>query len=60
MDDKHSDLINLKWTLQDIKAQRDNLVAAKPDHVADLVERGLIQMVDDKPVLTAAGSSIIE
>lgn len=60
MDDKHPDLSGFEMDASRHQTQRDDRVAAKPDHVADLVERGLIQMVEDKPGLTEAGSGIIE
>ena len=60
MSDEAPDLIDLKWTLRDIASKRDNLVAAKPHHVSQLVSRGLVEIIDDKPVITEAGLGLIQ
>jgi hypothetical protein len=51
--------IQLRWTLRDILSNRTKISPLKPDHVEQLVEFGLLEIVDDVPQLTEAGKSII-
>ncbi|MEH2468981.1 hypothetical protein V1281_001763 [Nitrobacteraceae bacterium AZCC 2161] len=49
------DLIDLRWTLRDIKASRLTLTPPDPEHVRELIDRGLVELRDDIPVITEAG-----
>jgi hypothetical protein len=49
------DLIDLRWTLRDIKAARLKLTPPDPEHVRELIDRGLVELRDDIPVITEAG-----
>jgi len=49
------DAIDLRWTLRDIAAGR-SLVVNK-QHLAQLVELGLVEMREDVPHLTIAGQN---
>lgn len=60
MSNERPDIFDLKWTLRDIKAERNNLVAAKPDHIAELVNRALVEIIDDRLVITEAGHGLIQ
>lgn len=60
MSDECPDIFGLKWTLRDIKAERDNLVAGKPGHISELVNRGLVQIIDDRLIITEAGNGLIK
>jgi hypothetical protein len=51
--------IELRWTLRDILAHRTKLSPLKPDHIEQLVEFGLVEIVDNIPQVTAAGQSIV-
>ena len=57
--DETLDLIDLKWTLRDIASKRDNLVTAKSHHNTELMNRGLVEILDNKPVITEAGLGLI-
>jgi hypothetical protein len=59
MSDECPDLFDLKWTLRDIKAERNNLNEAKPATSLELVNRGLVEIIDDKPVVAEAGHGVI-
>ena len=60
MSDEAPDLIDLKWTLRDIASKRDNLVASKPHHISELINRGLVEIVGDRPIITEAGLGLIQ
>ena len=47
------DAIDLRWTLMDIAAQRSRLI--NKQHLAQLIELGLVEMREDVPHLTTAG-----
>jgi hypothetical protein len=49
------DLIDLRWTLRDIRSNRQRLLPPIPEHVRELVDRGLVELRDDIPVITQAG-----
>jgi hypothetical protein len=49
------DLIDLRWTLRDIKAGRLKLTSPDLEHVRELIDRGLVELQDDIPVITEAG-----
>jgi len=45
--------IDLRWTLKDIAAERT--LMTNQQHLAQLIELGLVEMHEDVPHLTAAG-----
>jgi hypothetical protein len=47
------DAIDLRWTLKDIAAKRTWII--NKQHLAQLVDLGLVEMRDDAPFLTPAG-----
>lgn len=47
------DAIDLRWTLKDILAQRTWLI--NKQHVAQLIDPGLVEMRENNPRLTVAG-----
>ena len=47
------DAIDLRWTLMDIATRRSRLISTQ--HLAQLVELGLVEMQEDVPYLTIAG-----
>jgi hypothetical protein len=47
------DAIDLRWTLKDIAAKRSWMI--NKDHLAKLIELGLVEMREDVPYLTIAG-----
>jgi len=49
------DAIDLRWTLKDIGAGRSLMV--NKQHLAQLVELGLVEMREDVPHLTIAGQN---
>jgi hypothetical protein len=49
------DAIELRWTLKDIAAKRSWIISEA--HVSKLIELGLVEMRDGKPVLTIAGQN---
>ena len=51
------DAIDLRWTMKDVAAKRWNML--NPDHVAKLIDLGLVEMRDDRPILTTAGQNIV-
>jgi hypothetical protein len=51
--------IELRWTLRDIRAKRFKLSPVNPSHLEKLQEMGLVEIRDDEPVLTNAGSDAI-
>ncbi len=50
------DAVRLRWTLQDIKSYRTEIV---PVSLRILIDMGLVEMRDDVPVVTAAGDAEI-
>jgi hypothetical protein len=46
--------------LRDIKANRTKLSPVSPDDLRTLVEMGLVEMLDDEPVLTDAGHCAVD
>jgi hypothetical protein len=48
--------IDLRWTLRDIRAKRWKLSPLNPSHLEKLKSMNLIEMHDDEPALTKAGS----
>jgi hypothetical protein len=51
--------IDLRWTLRDIRAKRWKLSPLNPSHLEKLKSMNLIEMHDDEPVLTKAGSDAL-
>jgi hypothetical protein len=51
--------IDLRWTLRDIRAKRWKLSPLSPSHLEKLKSMNLIEMHDDEPVLTKAGSDVL-
>ena len=49
------DAIDLRWTLKDIAAQRTWII--NKEHLAQLIDLGLVEMRDDAPFLTDAGQN---
>jgi len=47
--------IRLRWVLRDIDGKRTKMSLLAPDDLRILVERGLVAMQDDAPVLTDEG-----
>jgi hypothetical protein len=52
-------VIDLQWTLRDIRAKRWMLLPINPSHLEQLQGMGLVEMQDDEPVLTRAGIDAI-
>jgi hypothetical protein len=52
-------MIDLKWTLRDIRARRWMLLPINPLHLEQLERMGLVEMREDEPVLTQAGLDAI-
>lgn len=51
------DAVDLRWTLRDIAARRSWMI--NKDHLAKLIELGLVAMREDVPYLTEAGQSVV-
>jgi hypothetical protein len=51
------DAIDLRWTMKDVAAKRWAML--NQDHVAKLIDLGLVEMRDDRPILTSAGQNIV-
>ena len=49
------DAIDLRWTLKDIAAKRKWII--NKDHLAKLIELGLVEMREDVPYVTVAGQN---
>ena len=49
------DAIDLRWTLKDIAAKRSLII--NKQHVAQLIDLGLVEMREDVPYLTIAGQN---
>jgi len=49
--------IDLRWTLKDIAAQRTLLI--NNQHVAQLIDLGLVEMRQDVPRLTVSGQNAV-
>jgi hypothetical protein len=47
--------IDLRWTLKDIIAKRWMLAPPNPEHLARLIDLGLVEMRDGNPFVTTAG-----
>ena len=53
------DAIDLRWSLRDIRARRWTLTPIKAAHMEQLQAMGLIEFLNDEPVLTSAGLSAL-
>jgi hypothetical protein len=53
-------VIELRWTLRDIQADRLSLMPASDDDLNVLTELGLVEMQDGVPVVTQAGLAVVE
>lgn len=53
------DAIRLRWALRDIKGKRLKLTPVAPN-MRTLIDMGYVEMIDDVPVVTAAGLQQIE
>jgi hypothetical protein len=51
------DAIDLRWTLKDIAAKRTWMI--NKEHLAKLIELGLVEMREDVPYLTVAGQNTV-
>ena len=51
------DAIDLRWTMKDIAAKRWAML--NQAHVAKLIELGLVEMRDDRPLLTIVGQNTV-
>jgi hypothetical protein len=49
------EIIDLRWTLRDIRAKRWKLSFLNPSHLEKLKSMNLIEANDDEPALTKAG-----
>jgi hypothetical protein len=55
-----STAIRLRWALRDIKSERTKLLPVNPDDLRALIEMGLVEIEDEKPVLTDAGHRALD
>jgi len=51
----HDTAIRLRWTMRDIKAKRTKLSPVSPNDLGALLDLGLVEMREGKPVLTNIG-----
>jgi hypothetical protein len=51
------DAIDLRWTLKDIAARRSWMI--NKDHLAKLIDLGLVELREDIPYLTVAGQNTV-
>ena len=51
------DAIDLRWTLKDIAAKRYLII--NQEHLAKLIDLGLVEMREDVPHLTIAGQNTV-
>jgi hypothetical protein len=51
------DAIDLRWTLKDIDGKRHSLI--NKQHLAKLIDLGLVEMSEDVPYLTVAGQNTV-
>jgi hypothetical protein len=54
------DAIHLRWVLRDIKAKRTKMSPVSSNDIGTLIERGLIEMRDEIPVLTNEGERALD
>ncbi|HEY4835747.1 MAG TPA: hypothetical protein VII07_13855 [Bradyrhizobium sp.] len=46
--------------MRDIKGKRTKLLPVSPDDLRTLIEMGLVEIQDEKPVLTNAGHQVLD
>jgi hypothetical protein len=51
------DAIDLRWTLKDIAAKRSWII--NKQHLAQLIDLGLVEMREEVPYLTVAGQNTV-
>ena len=51
--------IGLRWTLRDIQGRRLRMSPVSNDDLRALIELGLIEVRDEGPVLTQAGTAVL-
>ena len=51
--------IGLRWTLRDIQARRLKMSPVSDEDLHVLTELGLIEMLEEGPVLTQAGTAVL-
>jgi hypothetical protein len=51
--------IGLRWTLRDIQARRLNMSPVSDEDLHVLTEFGMIEVRDEGPVLTQAGTAVL-
>jgi len=51
------DAIDLRWTLKDIASERFSMI--NKQHLAQLIDMGLVEMHEDVPHLTVAGQNTV-
>ncbi len=51
------DAIDLRWTMKDIAGKRPWLI--NKEHLAKLIDLGLVEMREDTPYLTIAGQNTV-
>ena len=54
-----NEVIDLRWSLRDIRAKRWIMSPIKAEHIEKLLAMGLIEFQDEIPVLTNAGLNAI-
>jgi hypothetical protein len=52
--------IRLRWALRDIKGKRLKLTPVDPNDIRTLIDMGYVEMINNEPVVTAAGLQQIE
>jgi hypothetical protein len=52
--------IDLRWVLRNVRAKRFAFISCTPEEMRRIVEMGLVEMVGDRPRLTAAGFAKLE
>jgi hypothetical protein len=52
--------IRMRWALRDIKGKRLKLTPVGPNDIRTLIDMGYVEMINDEPVVTAAGLQQIE
>ncbi|MEH2561870.1 hypothetical protein [Bradyrhizobium sp. AZCC 2289] len=51
--------IDLRWTLRDIQARRLKMSPVSSEDLRVLIDLGLIELRDEGPVLTQAGTAVL-
>ena len=51
--------IGLRWTLRDIQARRLKMSPGSDDDLRVLTDLGMIEVRDEGPVLTSAGTAVL-